>query len=556
VPLLDPAPVPTGRRLLWRALVALLLGTASLLGPGAVPSGAHASLVSVDPPDGARLDASPPEIRLTFNEGVSANLGGVRVLSSEGERVDDGAAEVDGTVVRIALQPDLPDGTYVVAYRIVSEDGHPIRGGSVFGVGAGDVDTGALAAVADPGADREWEIVGGVGRGLAYAGTLLAAGGALFLLFAFDGGAERRTLLRIVRVAAAVGGAAALVALPIQAALGTGEGPSSLFDDGVLREVARDGVGLAIVLGLAGLLLTAVAIGRWKVASLAGALVAAGSFAASGHTRSGSAVVATIADAGHLLAVSLWVGGLVLLAVVLIVRKGSPAEDPKATARMVLRFSTLATVGLLVAAISGTVLSWNEVRSLSNVGGTNYGTALMVKLGLVTVLAAIGGYNRFRLLPAFEQGKVNAALARLRRTVVLEVGLVVAVIATTSVLVVVTPARTAVAGGPVERIIQLDDLGEVQLVVAPAKAGFNEIHLYLFDADKRPADLADEITMELSLPEAELGPIVRLATRAGPAHLQLNGNDLAVAGDWEITLRLRVDRFTEVSGTAEVPVRR
>ncbi|MDQ2649794.1 MAG: CopD family protein, partial [Actinomycetota bacterium] len=385
---------------------------------------------------------------------------------------------------------------------------------------------------------------------------LLAAGGALFLVAAHDGGPERAGLVRLLRWSALIGGLAALVALPVQAALGTGDGPLSILDDGVLGEVAKDGVGLTVVLAGVGLAALVLLLDRAPRLALAGAAVAAGSFAASGHTRSGNALVATVADAVHLLVVATWVGGLVLLLATLVARRRNPPDDPKATARIALRSSTLATVGLVGAAASGLVLSWNEVRSVDNVGGTNYGTALLVKLALVAVVAAIGAYNRFQVLPAFERGKVNAALARLRRTVAVEVGVVAAVIAITAVLVVVTPARTAVAGGPVERILTLGDVGEVQLVVAPARAGFNEIHLYLYDTDKRPADLADSIGLELSLPEADLGPISRDAVRAGPAHLQLNGNDLAVAGDWQITLRLRVDRFTEVSATTDIPVGR
>ena len=547
-------PQPIGP-LLRRALLALVVGTIALLGAWAGPASAHASLVSTDPPDGAKLDTSPAEVRLTFNEQVSVSLGGVRVLSSEGDRVDAGAAAVHGSVVTVGLKADLPDGTYVVAYRIVSEDGHPVRGGTVFGVGAGAVDTKALAKVADPRADHEWEIVGGIARGLAYAGTLLAAGGVAFLVFAHDGGPERRALLRLVRTAALVGGIAQLVALPVQAALGTGEGPGSLFDNGVLGKVGAEGVGLSIALALVGLALLSIGVDRRRFVALGGAAIAAGSFAATGHSRSGSVIVATIADATHLAVVAIWAGGLVLLWRTLRARRAAPADDPKATARVVLRFSNLATIGVIGAGASGLVLSWNEVRSLHNLGGTHYGAALLVKVGLVAVLAAVGAYNRFRLLPAFEQGKVTAALAQLRRTVIVEVALVAAVVTATTVLVIVTPARTAVAGGPVERIVAMGDLGEIQLVVSPAKVGFNEVHLYMFDANKRPADLAESLTMELSLPAAQLGPIDRVATRAGPAHLQLNGNDFVVAGDWTITLKLQVDRFTEVTGSTDIPVR-
>jgi copper transport protein len=200
------------------------------------------------------------------------------------------------------------------------------------------------------------------------------------------------------------------------------------------------------------------------------------------------------------------------------------------------------------------VLGWNEVRSLDALTGTGYGQLLLVKAGVVALIAALGAYNHLRLVPAFAQGKTKAALALLRRTVRLEALALVAVLGLTAVLVVVTPARTEAAGGPVERVIDLGEVGSVQLVVAPARAGFNQIHLYTFDPAGRPAELAETIELELSLPAAGIGPIDRTATRAGPAHAQLNGDDLAIGGTWQITVRVRTDRFSEASGIAEIPV--
>src|SRR5690606_37347976 len=129
--------------------------------------------------------------------------------------------------------------------------GHPVRGGTVFGVGDVDLDASAISRVGD-GDDRIWEIVGGFGRGIAYAGILVAAGGAVFHIHADPDASEnvRRTRRRLIRIAAAAGAVGAVVALPVQAALGTGQGPLSLFDDGVLADVAADGVGHSLLLAL------------------------------------------------------------------------------------------------------------------------------------------------------------------------------------------------------------------------------------------------------------------------------------------------------------------
>ena len=536
-----------------RAALAAILLAIGFLAAMATPALAHASLVSIDPADGARLDESPDTVTLSFSEPVSVGLGGVRVLDTEGAPVQDGTARASGELVEIDLQPDLPDGTYVVSYRVTSADGHPVRGGSVFGVGDVEVDTAALGRVGGDGNDRTWEVVGAVGRGFAYAGVLAAAGGVAFLVLVHRGGSERPSLVRLVRISAVVGGLASLVALPVQAALGTGQGPGSLFDEGVLSEVAADGVGLGLVLAVVGLVVLAASVDRWPPVAVAGAAVAAGSFATNGHTRAGDLVaLVTLADITHLWVVAVWGGGLVLLWRALVAHRHD--ADRTATVGLVGRFSTSATAVIVLVGLTGGVLGWREVGSLDGLTGTTYGRLLLAKVFVVAWVAALGAYNHRRLVPAMSQGKAIAALARLRTTVALEVVSLLAVVAVTSVLVVVTPARTLDEGGVVERIADLGDVGTAQLTIAPARAGFNTIHLYLFDETGRPADIAESVTLVMELPDAGVGPITRDAVRAGPAHLQLEGSDLAVAGTWEIGVQARVDRFTEVSDTVEVPV--
>ena len=157
-------------------------------------------------------------------------LGGVADAGALGLRVDDDRERL--------VEVGGPDGTYVVSYRVVSADGHPVRGGSVFGVGEGAVDSGLLGRVASDSNDRTWEVIGAIGRGLAYAGVLVAAGGMAFLVLVHRGGAERDARAdgpgRGRRGCARRAGCAS-----VQAALGTGQGAGSLFDEGVFARWPR-----------------------------------------------------------------------------------------------------------------------------------------------------------------------------------------------------------------------------------------------------------------------------------------------------------------------------
>jgi copper transport protein len=327
----------------------------------------------------------------------------------------------------------------------------------------------------------------------------------------------------------------------------------SLFDQGVLGEVAKDGVGLGAVLAIAGSVLIIATITRWPMAALGAAAVAAGSFATNGHTRAGSnPALSTVTDLSHLWVVAVWGGGLVLLWRMLRARRDE--TDRTATIGVVGRFSTIATISVVLVGVTGAVLGWDQVRTLDALTGTTYGRLLLAKIALVAWIAALGAYNHFRLVPALAEGKSIAALTHLWRTVRLEVVTLAIVVAVTSVLVVVTPARTDADPGVVEEIVELGDIGSVQLTVAPARAGFNQVHLYLFDPEGRPAEIAESVSLVMTLPSADLGPITREALRAGPAHYQLDGNELAVPGTWTIGIKARVDRFTEASGTTEIDI--
>lgn len=124
------------------AVAGALLGGATapalVLAPAAA---AHSVLISVDPEDGAQLEASPDEVVLTFNEEVNQNFASVAV-TSEDDRTNRAIGEpvVDGPTVTAQIE-DLPPGAYTVGYRVASADGHVVGGSSVFtvaGDGSGD----------------------------------------------------------------------------------------------------------------------------------------------------------------------------------------------------------------------------------------------------------------------------------------------------------------------------------------------------------------------------------------------------------------------------------
>jgi methionine-rich copper-binding protein CopC len=110
-------------RLLWALLAALYAGAALVLGAG--PASAHAELLSSDPADGATLASAPTRIRLTFGEDINPQFVQV-ALTTHGTVVTLAKPVVKGPVITAAIEGTMAGGDYILAFRVVSQDGHPI----------------------------------------------------------------------------------------------------------------------------------------------------------------------------------------------------------------------------------------------------------------------------------------------------------------------------------------------------------------------------------------------------------------------------------------------
>lgn len=100
----------------------------------APPASAHTDLVSITPEPGARLTAAPTKVVLVFNQSVSPPFASVVVTTADGVPVTRGKPAVTGATVSQALSEPLGPGAYRVAFRVVSKDGHPVTGESIFTV--------------------------------------------------------------------------------------------------------------------------------------------------------------------------------------------------------------------------------------------------------------------------------------------------------------------------------------------------------------------------------------------------------------------------------------
>jgi copper transport protein len=505
-------------------------------------------------------------VQFDFNEPVEVSFGSVRVYDERGDRVDEGEITRPGgasTNVAVALRDDLGDGVYTGTYRVVSADGHPVSGGFSFGVGEALPTGGSAPSVADlleeSNAGAPVEGTYGVVRGVHYAVLLFLIGAfAAAALLWPRVGLGSPWPRRMVIVAAGAGLVSALLAVALQGALGAGVGLGDAFDRAIVEGSldTRTGGAWAIRAGAWLLVLILVATAprppqRWLVALAAAALaVVAVSMPLAGHadTQSPRGLLVPL-DLVHLGAAGVWLGGLVALIAVYWPRGEAPdAADGVRAARA---FSRVALPAMLTLVVAGVVQGWIYLGSLTEILSGTYAIALLSKLVLVALIVGMATRSRRAVGHLVATGAETDGLRRLMRT---EVVLAVLVISATAVLVRAAPPAT-VAGGPAEVELDLGPM-RLEMVIEPAEVGPNDFHLYLFDRRTgAQVNRVKQLTVRLTQPEKDIGPINLDIPRKGPAHYELLDQALGVPGEWKIAVDARVSAFDRYTAEAEIDVR-
>ncbi|MEU4486381.1 copper resistance protein CopC [Streptomyces purpurascens] len=393
-----------------RNLVLLLLAAACALLAGAGPASAHAAVTGSDPGQGAVVQEAPARISLTFSEQVALSDDSLRVLDPDGKRVDTAEpSNVSGTTYAVGLKPGLPDGTYTVAYQVVSADSHPVAGAYTFSIGAPSKTSASVSQQATDDGVVGW--LYGTGRYVSYAGFIVMAGGAAFVLACWRRGSGVRPVQRFV-VSGWLALTAATLALLLLRGSYTGSGKvADVFDLSLLGQVLETKTGAALVSRLlllaAAALFISVLFGAYDKRedaqekrdltfglAVGGVVVAAGlaaSWAMSEHASVGlQASLSMPVDVIHLLAVAAWLGGLGALLVALY---RAPADAP-VDAAAVRRFSRVAFGSVLALIATGTYQSWRQLGSWSAFTDTRYGQLLLAKIALVVVLVGVAWISR------------------------------------------------------------------------------------------------------------------------------------------------------------------
>lgn len=538
-------------RRLFGLVVAAVGMTILALQPG-VAFG-HAALVRSDPEANSFLQRPPTHVSITFSEPVDSRLSTLKVLDAGGQPVALGLLTFsrDGLSMQGSFR-NLAPGIYNVLWSNVSStDGHALDGSFPFtileqdGSLPGQVNTvRGIATSNDPAPLADGVAV----RWLSLLGMLVVAAGGVLILLWPEAGRIVGGFCRMLLLGAGILFAAALLNFFVLRHVYSG---LSILD--VLFRTRSGGyllarLGAAMFVALAALLLS-----ETPRASAGAALVGVGvfgwGFAATSHGAAGTGSAwGTGFDLIHRFAAVTWIGAVIGLAV------SARLAGRSGTYRTLMpRFSLLASILVYVLVATGALSAFIEVDRWGQFTSTRYGVTLLVKLGLIVPLLAVGYYNSRwgkRRLVAMAKGEPRRFIA----TASLEAALGLGVFLAAAMLSQTTTAKSVVdtpTTKPYDSTQQVADLS-VGLKVDPNRTGLNTYQVTLADAGGQPVNAERVRLMFRYQDDQTVGPATLILSPAGAGITSGQGPYLTLEGNWRIEVEIRRPNVDDAVGFFDI----
>lgn len=530
--------------------VAVAAGLGIAAGP-VTPVAAHAGLEGTVPAASSVLDESPANIVLDFDEPVEGDLASIELFDGSARPVpigDAGPSSSDPSIV-LAELPELADGLYAVVWRVASIDGHVIDGSFSFQIGTGaPADGSSLLDQVSGGvsAARSVSALWWVARLATYLGlvALLGAGG-----WAIAGPShllETRPVRQLVTGGWAIAVAGTAIAYGsygasvVAGTLADAVSPTVWADIAGTQTARMAFVRLALLVVLAALWWRRRARGSawWREVAVATGIGSLITLPAAGHPSAASPkALWVLVDTGHLLAIVVWLGGLLLLAAGGRGWLADPAADT-----LVRRFSRGATVAVPVIVATGVAQTLELAGGVEQITETSWGRTLLVKVSVVSILVALGAVSRWLLL--------SSGARSLRRTAAAEAVLGLAVLGLTAGIVG-SPPRAIEEGQVFTASLAQAGL-IVDVTITPGRTGANEMHLVLVPPGGSLQPVASA-SARMSLPSRDL-PATDVELVAGGSNHYSGTVTLPFSGEWTLELLVEVEPGSTTLIVTNVPI--
>ena len=552
-----------------RAWIAVALAAAGVALATPAVASAHAYLIKTVPAASGVLDTPPTTVALTYDEAVEPRFAIISVTSAAGTQETTGPVRrspANPDTLVVPLRPHLAEGWYLIYWRAISVDGHPVQGAFTYAVGPnpGPAPRFPIPSIAGSATSPQPLVT----RTVMFLAVMIAIGLFVlrFLVARVLGTRAGGTGLRALSVAFAVASVVGLLSIAAYLDAATAiDSLRSVFDVGALVPLFRVtafGRGyvdmllcfaLFCVAGWTALYLDQPDRGHRSVAELAaqaGALLAAAAVllvpGTAGHAAQTSPAGLTLsADWVHLISGALWLGGLMGL---LVLWFAVPAARRVSVLSVVVpRFSNVALGSVAFLVATGTIETIDHMPALDALWRTGFGVAILVKVGLLLTALAVASGNLLRTTPALAAARedpqraagASGLLGRLASGEVILVAGTVFVAALLSSLAPPPPAfalqnsaLAQVGPGPVVHTVNRAGY-RLSLLVSPNKAAAPDSFALKITKNGQPVRHAN-VTLTFNHTEMEMPQQEYQLNETQPGVYARSAPALVMVGNWSL----------------------
>ncbi|EMK3849878.1 copper resistance protein CopC [Listeria innocua] len=509
---------------------------------------AHAYLENSNPADQSHIKTAPEKVTLVFNEEIEADFPLIEVKDSSGKRVETGKTAVskkNDHMVEASLPAELKADVYSVSWRVVSADGHAVSGVISFKLG----DTKATFQSTEVPSNAFDLQISSVQKAILYIGFSLFIGMLVFGLGLYPRKEQLTAkittrLKKIIWFAIAFLGTALLMQLFVQTSITTGVSISESFQPDKLAAFLTTKTGYIwlseLISWLVLVIFTVIMVRKnkqwsWFALLTESALIGYLIFAKAqnGHAAaSADKIVSITADMLHMIAASVWVGGILVLLFVL--PKTGKAREVWS------RFAIIAIIAVASILVSGLLMAVMNIGQMSNLFTTNYGKILLFKIGLFLLMALLGlGHYIYLKLK-------NKKLPFKTILIELIIGTIILIVAS-----VLTNVQTPPPPAPKafdETITAEGENAKINLRVEPATVGQNQFIITFTSADGATKTDFEQVTITTKSTKTDEKATFQ-AKLANENQYFAEGLYINQTGKWEITVHGLTKDFTDINQT-------
>ncbi|MEK4972709.1 copper resistance CopC/CopD family protein [Niallia sp. FSL R7-0648] len=525
---------------------------------------AHAYITNSNPSENEILKTAPEKVYIEFNEKIQTGFKILNVLNSSGERVDKKNVVINPDTeksMEVDLKSDLPNDIYTVEWRVVSADGHSVSGMIPFSIG--ELPDGAAFPTQQDNGNLVSFISTMINKGFLYIGFSIYMGLLLFYTIWYRNEKLSAKLVKRTKkisiIAVLFLAISIISSLVIQTQSYAGVSllasikPSNLMEtltstkEGIIWIVQM--ILLAILFLAQRFIWTKEAYlerKHWIIPGLAfiGIML---SKAFLGHPSSSPyETVAIVLDFFHLIAASIWLGGMIVI--ILFLREGIFAKEGEghdlywATME---RYSLWALITVAVLAISGAINASLLIPDFQSLVSTAYGKVLLIKIGLLVLMLIFGAYHL-----------VSRLLLRkkdfYKKSIKMEITLgILILLVTTAFTQIQTP--TLPIDLPFYEEAELGYNENISLSITPKKTGVqNQYEVFVFDNNRKPIDPVEQITISLRQGEKEMSfPL----TKEKEGHYFAENLQLNQPGKWDVEIHVLTDKLESLDYSYSIDIR-